>query len=113
MYTFSSRGRGSFRGRGRGFFRHDRPPMSSMQNQQPPQQTQPDQYYQQQGPPQSGYHDGNQYIMPPNRYAMFDYLHKKQIYNMVLKGCKKILPYIYHRHMYWQFMSKIVLCVIV
>lgn len=113
---YFSRGRGGFRGRGRGHFRHDRPPMSSMQHQQPQQQPPPDQYYQQQGPPQSGYHDGSQYIMPPNRYAMFDYLHKKQFYNiitaMVRESCKKILPYIY-RHMYWQFMPSFVACAIV
>lgn len=70
-FLLHRRGRGFRGGRGgnRGGYRHDNRP--HMQH---------DQYYQQ-GPPQSmgqsqsGYHDGNQYMLPSNRYDMFDYFH--------------------------------------
>lgn len=61
-----SRGRSSYRGRGRSHFRHDRlsnmPPMppTDYNNYQPPSM------------PASGYDDG-QYHLPP-RYAMFDFI---------------------------------------
>lgn len=62
-----SRGRSSFRGRGRSNFRHDRPPNM-------PMTVPPTDYNNYQAPPMatSGYDDG-QYHLPP-RYAMIDFI---------------------------------------
>lgn len=67
IFHIFSRGRSSYRGRGRSHFRHER--VSNM-----PMSIPPTDYnnYQAQSMPSSGYDDG-QYHLPP-RYAMFDFI---------------------------------------
>lgn len=66
-FTVFSRGRSSYRGRGRSHYRHDRIPNIPMVMPQPDYNQ-----YQQSSMPPSGYDDG-QYHLPP-RYAMFDFI---------------------------------------
>lgn len=67
FHLFISRGRSSYRGRGRSHFRHDR--MSNI-----PLSMQPADYNNYQAPPitTSGYDDGQYHLAP--RYAMFDFI---------------------------------------